>query len=140
MLEASQVAEVERAIQLAIAPAFLLTAIATFINVLVARLARTVDRERALRAGADPAMPDERPVLARRAWLTYRAIAWCVLAATLICILIVMSFVGVFLGIGLAWVVGGLLIAAMLSAILALGCFLGEIRLAAHHLPPPDGS
>jgi len=138
MVDPSEVAEVERAIQLAIAPAFLLTAIATFINVLIGRLSRSVDRERALREGAPAARPEERRILARRAWLTYRAIASSVLAATLICALIVCSFIGVFLGLGLAWVVGGLLVAAMLAAILALGLFLAEIRLAARNMPAID--
>lgn len=61
------------------------------------------------------------------------------LAAILLCSLIVASFGGVFLGLRVAWVLAVLLIAAMLSMVAALGFFLAEVRLASHHPPLPDG-
>ena len=62
------------------------------------------------------------------------------LAATLLCSLIVVSFGGAFLGLRIAWVLAALLIAAMLSLIAALLLFLAEVRLASRHLPLADGS
>lgn len=105
---------------------------------LTGRLARLIDRERAIRNGASPALPGERGRLVRRARCTHRAIICCVLAAILLCSLIVVSFGGAFLGLRVAWVLAALLIAAMLSMITALGFFLAEVRLASHHLPLPD--
>jgi hypothetical protein len=106
--------------------------------VLAGRLARLIDRERAIRNGASPALPGERERLARRARCTHHALICCVVAAILLCSLIVVSFGGVFLGLRVAWILAVLLIAAMLSMIAALGFFLAEVRLAAHHLPLPD--
>ena len=72
------------------------------------------------------------------AWAAYRAIVFGVLAATLICLLIVTSFVGAFFELGFARAVGGLLVLAMFAAIAALGYFLVEIRIAAQNLPNAD--
>jgi MFS family permease len=134
-LGAEDVAEIERAIQLAIAPAFLLTGIFSVINVLAGRLARLIDRERAIRAGSSTALPGERQRLAQRALCVHRAISASVLAAILLCSLIVGSFASVFVGLKVAWLLGALLIAAMLAMIVALSLFLAEVRLASHHLP-----
>ena len=57
------------------------------------------------------------------------------LAAILLCSLIVASFGGAFLGLRVAWVLAALLIAAMLALIVALALFLAEVRLASRHLP-----
>jgi MFS family permease len=132
---AADVAELERAIQLAIAPAFLLTGIFSLLNVLAGRLARVIDRERSIRRDASLALPGEGRRLGQRARAAHAAIGGCVLAAILLCSLIVTSFTGIFLGLHLAWVIGLLLVAAMLAMIGALGLFLREIRLASHHLP-----
>jgi hypothetical protein len=106
--------------------------------VLTGRLGRLIDRERAIRNGLSPPSPGERPRLARRARCLHRAIGSCVLAATLLCSLIVASFGGAFLGLRVAWVLAGLLIAAMLALITALLMFLAEVRLASRHLPLTD--
>lgn len=132
---AADVAELERAIQQAIAPAFLLTGIFGLLNVLAGRLARVIDRERSIRNGLSPALPGERRRLSQRARCAHNAITGCVVAAILLCSLIVTAFVGVFLDLRVAWALGALLIAAMLSLIGALSLFLQEVRLASHHLP-----
>jgi MFS family permease len=132
------VEEIERAIGQSIAPAFLLTAIFGALNVLAGRLARLIDRERAIRNGLSPALPGELKRLARRAWCAHYAIGACVLAAILLCSLIVASFGGVFLGLRVAWLLAALLIGAMLSLIAALTLFLAEVRLASRHLPLSD--
>lgn len=132
------VEEIERAITQSIAPAFLLTGIFSALNVLTGRLGRLIDRERAIRNGLSPALPGERKRLVRRAWCLHRAIGACVLAAILLCSLIVASFGGAFLGLRVAWVLAALLIAAMVALIAALALFLAEVRLASRHLPLAD--
>ncbi len=74
----------------------------------------------------------------RRAWCLHRAIGACVLAAILLCSLIVASFGGAFLGLRVAWVLAALLITAMVSLIAALALFLAEVRFASRHLPLAD--
>jgi MFS family permease len=140
---AADVAEIERAIQSAIAPAFLLTGLFAALNVLTGRLGRLIDRERSIREQAAPALPGERGRLGQRAHCLHRAIFCCVLAAILLCALIVWSFAGGFLGLPVAWVLAALLVGAMLALIVALVLFLAEVRLASHHLPldhDPDPS
>jgi hypothetical protein len=128
------VQELEHAIQFAIAPAFLLTGILGLLNVLAGRLGRLIDRERAIRNGLSPALPGERLRLARRARFVHAAIAGCVLAAILLCMLIVAS-IGIVLGLRVAWLLSALLVLAMLALIGALALFFREVRLASHHLP-----
>lgn len=132
---ADDVAGIERVIQSAIAPAFLLSGIFAALNVLTGRLGRLIDRERTIRNQLSPALPGERLRLVRRARCVHRAIFSCVLAAILLCSLIVWSFVGGFLGLPVAWVLAALLVAAMLALIIALLFFISEVRLASHHLP-----
>ena len=134
----NDVAGVERVIQSAIAPAFLLTGIFAALNLLAGRLGRLVDRERAIREGRAAALEGERARLARRVRLVHRAIFCCVLAAVLLCVLIVWSFVGSFLGLPVAWVLAALLVGAMLALIVALLLLLAELRIASRHLAPHD--
>ena len=126
--------DIERTIQLAIAPAFLLTGIMSALNTLTTRLGRLIDRERAIRAGAEP-LPGEMRRLARRARAAHRAIVGCVLAALLLCALIVTSFAGPLFGLRTGTALAVLLIAALLALMLALTLFLEEVRLASRYLP-----
>jgi mannose/fructose/N-acetylgalactosamine-specific phosphotransferase system component IIC len=116
-----------RAIQLALAPVFLLTGIAGLLNVMTGRLARIVDRVRQLNGDAvDPA----RRVLELRRHFSGIAITACTVAALLICIVIATLFVEVMLDAPLKWLVGGLFTAAMLALVVGLACFLREVHLA----------
>ncbi|WP_207191594.1 DUF2721 domain-containing protein [Paracraurococcus ruber] len=135
MFDAADIAGIERTIQMAIAPAFLLTAIFAALNVLTQRLARLIDRDRDIRDRLSPALPGERRVLAARARQVHMSIACLVLAAVLLCLMIVISFIGLVLELVAAFVVAGLLTAAMAVLMLALLFFLAEIRLAYRHLP-----
>jgi hypothetical protein len=135
LLGVEDVAEIERAIQSAIAPAFLLTGIFSLLNVLTGRLGRLIDRERAIRNGLSPPLAGELKRLALRARCLHHAIGASVTAAILLCSLIVAAFGGVFLGLKVAWVLAALLALAMLALVGALGLFLGEVRLASAHLP-----
>ena len=132
---ADDIAGIERVIASAIAPAFLLTGIFSALNVLAGRLARLIDRERAIREGNSIALEGEVARLARRARCVHRSIVCCVVAAILLCVLIVWSFVGGFLGLPVGWVLAALLVVAMLAMIVALLSFLTEVRVASDHLP-----
>ncbi|HZP88433.1 MAG TPA: DUF2721 domain-containing protein [Burkholderiales bacterium] len=139
MVEA-HIADVTHVIQLAVAPVFLLTAVATVIGVLANRLARIVDRSRTLEQLLDEASADQAPrnpehttelaVLAHRMRLVYMAIGLAVVCALCVGLLITLAFVDAFLAINLAKVVGLLFIAAMLAFIVSLAIFLREIFLA----------
>jgi len=138
MFDASDIEGIERTIQLAIAPAFLLTAVLAALNVLTQRLARLMDREREIRDGLSRSLPGERHILAARARWAHRAITACVVTAILLCLLIIIAFVGVVLELLAAFVVAGLLMTAMASLMIALVCFMMEVRLATWHLPIDD--
>jgi hypothetical protein len=119
--------DMARAIQLALAPVFLLTGIAGLLNVMTGRLARIVDRVRQLSGDTvDPA----RRVLELRRHFSGIAITACTVAALLICIVIATLFVEVMLDAPLKWVVGGLFTAAMLALVVGLSYFLREVHLA----------
>jgi hypothetical protein len=130
--------DIARVIQLAIAPVFLLTAIATIINVLIARLARAVDRRRILEEHL-PGYGDDRrsgarrelAMLNRRITLVMWAAALAVLSALLICVLIGTAFVGAVIGMDIAKAVAFLFIAAVAALTLCLIVFLREISIAA---------
>jgi hypothetical protein len=133
----SHLTDVSRVIQLAVAPVFLLTAIATMINALNTRLGRIVDRRRVVRERAgppgtasDPAAEAEIAMLVRRSGLVYYAIFGAVLSALLVCLVVAGAFLGALLGVDLARPVAALFIAAMLAMIAALGLFLREVFLA----------
>ncbi len=132
----SHLTDITRVIQLAVAPVFLLTAIATMINALNTRLGRIVDRRRVVRdrldslAAANPQAEAEIAMLVRRSALVYYAIFGAVLSALLVCMVVAGAFLGALLGVDLARSVAGLFIAAMLAMIAALGLFLREVFLA----------
>ncbi len=129
--------DITHVIQLAVAPVFLLTAVATIINVLSTRIARIVDRMRALEERLFRMTPEERPstqaelaLNTRRLRLVYIAVTLQVLCAMFVGLFIVIAFSATFLSINLSQLIAGLFIAAMLSFIGALGVFLYEIFLA----------
>jgi len=137
------VTAIAHAIQLAVAPVFLVSGIAAFLAVLTNRLGRIIDRARAL--GASAASPSsaetqqELHVLTRRARLVNRSIALATSSALLIATLIVILFVGAFLTLDVAPPVGILFVAALLALIGALLAFLQEVRLATSTLRLHDG-
>lgn len=129
--------DVGHVIQLAIAPVFMLTAIGTVLNVLVARLGRAVDRRRIL-AAALPGLDGEVAVEARleiefevrRIRIIFYAMTASVVSALLVCVLISLAFVDAFVTLDLAKVVAALFILAMLALLASLILFLREILLS----------
>ncbi len=142
---------IAHAIQLAIAPVFLLTAVGTLIGVLVNRLARSVDRSRLLeeRLGAlgpsdEKARRAELRLLARRIRLVYLAISLAVLCALFVCLLIATAFIDAFVAVDLSRTVAGCFVLAMIALTGSLMVFLREIFLAVTSarsaMPPSVGA
>jgi hypothetical protein len=130
--------DVVHAIQLALAPAFLLTGIAGMLNVMAARLGRIIDRgrrlkERPLDAAAGPdeaALVEELQGLERRRRLASNAITACTLAALLVCMVIATLFLEELLDWPLRWLEGVLFTGSTLALVVGLGFFLVEVHLA----------
>ncbi|HEY6196969.1 MAG TPA: DUF2721 domain-containing protein [Candidatus Binatia bacterium] len=129
--------DIARAIQLALVPAFLLTGMAGLLNVMTGRLARIVDRVRALTEGRSGfKLPEhdslvfELQILERRRHYSNIAITASVIAALLLCTVIAALFVEVMLDAPLKWLIGGLFTAAMLALVVGLALFLREVHLA----------
>ncbi|MFC5301127.1 DUF2721 domain-containing protein [Azospira restricta] len=129
--------DIAHVIQLAVAPVFLLTAIATLINAMNGRLGRIVDRRRVVaeqlrHPGRDDCAEAEAEMamLGRRSRLVYLSILFAVLSALLVCLVVAGAFVGAMVAVKLAHAVAGLFVAAMLAMIVSLSVFLREIYLA----------
>ena len=134
--------DITHVIQLAIAPVFLLTAIAGFINALLGRLARAIDRRRTLAEeqpqarNGDPADAEfELQLLARRIHLILWSIGLAVLSALLVCLLIGMAFVGAYVGAYVSTLSQGVALLFIASILALTGClmlFFREVTLAAY--------
>jgi len=133
--------DISHVIQLSVAPVFLLTAIGTILGVLSTRLARIVDRARALNdrletAAADrvPAIREELHSIAQRRRFVNLAITSGTIAALLVCVSIATVFLGAVLKASIAIPVATLFILAMGAFVAALLFFLREIFLAVRSL------
>ena len=130
---------IQQAIQLAIAPVFLLTGIAALLGVMTNRLARIIDRARDLENRAttlsEVALASARVELRnleRRRTLASWSINFCTCAALMVCFVIATLFFEEFLGAELRWLAGPLFVAAMMCLVGGLSCFLREVYLATH--------
>ena len=142
-----EVSLIVRAIQLAVAPVFLLTGLGALLSVMATRLGRVIDRARQVEGGWKSLDEPDRAkarielgTLDKRAHLASWAINFCTSAALLVCAVIATLFIDVFVGTNLKWLVGALFIAAMLALIGGLASFLREVYLATHTLRigPPE--
>jgi hypothetical protein len=130
---------IQHAIQLAIAPVFLLTGIASLLGVMANRLARIIDRSRDLEErwptyteGALASAVDELVNLERRRKLASWAINFCTSAALLVCSVISVLFIEEFLTTDLKWLAGILFICVMAALVAGLCLFLREVYIATH--------
>lgn len=127
---------VPRAIQLALAPVFLLTGIAGLLNVMSTRLSRIIDRGRALTEGRAIVLPDpdslvsQVQVLERRRRFTSIAITACTIAALLLCMVVAALFLEGMLNMPLGGLVGALFMGSTLALVVGLAYFLREVHLA----------
>jgi len=132
--------DIAHLIQVALTPIFLISAIGVTLNVLTSRLARIVDRARAmedtLRRTEHPHLHEGRDlhgvlrVLARRARYINAAITLITLSALFIALVVVMLFVNAFLRWDLSVFIASMFILSMLSLCAALLAFLIEVRIA----------
>ena len=134
----THVFDITRVIQLAIAPVFLFSAIATLINVLITRLGRAVDRRRVLEEHLSIYQDEhleqaiaELRMLQKRVTLILWAVTLAVLAALLICLLVGTAFAGAYVSLDLSRPVAALFVGALLALTVSLMLFLREISVAA---------
>lgn len=130
-----------RAIQLSIAPVFLLAGIGAFMNVIASRLARVVDRARRLEAEHDALGGHDRQrqiaelhTLEARMSLASQSVFLCTASGLAVCVLVIMLFVGELIDLNLRDAIGLLFVLAI--ALLAGGMvlFLRETRIAVRAL------
>ena len=133
------IGDLARAIQLALAPVFLLTGIGALLNVMTGRLARIVDRGRAFAEGKVSCVSCDRALITRelealgpRRHLTSVAITATTMAALLVCVVIAGLFIEVMLETPVKWLISALFAAAMFALVVGLAFFLREVRLAMH--------
>jgi hypothetical protein len=134
------VTDITRVIQLAVAPVFLLTAIGTILSALNNRLGRIVDRRRVLQerlrrgdTGDAEGLKDdgyELELLARRIGLIYHSIVMAIVCALFVCLLVASAFVGAFVAVDIARLIGTLFILAMFALIGSLWLLLREVFIA----------
>jgi hypothetical protein len=137
-----QSVDIAHLIQVALTPIFLISAIGVTLNVLTSRLARIVDRARAMedraRATLDTAAGESihktLAVLERRARWINAAITLITLSALFIALVVVMLFVNAFLRWDLSAFIACLFILSMMSLAAALLAFLIEVRIATRTL------
>lgn len=127
---------VAQVIQLAVAPVFLLAGIGAFLNVTAGRLSRIVDRARtiepellAARGGEHDRLQSEIRTLDRRMALVSQAIFSSVLAAVLICAVVVLLFAAGLTGAHLGTAIALLFILAMIAIGWGFAVFLFETRV-----------
>ena len=129
---------VSDAIRLAIAPVFLLASIGAILSVLTIRFGRVVDRARLVERRASQASKDDhRERLCAESfalWRRIKIINWAmrlaVGSALLICVVIIILFIGAFASIEIGTLLAALFILAMLLLVLALVCLLLETSIS----------
>ncbi|AKU23129.1 DUF2721 domain-containing protein [Massilia sp. MB5] len=129
-----QLGDIGHTIQLAIAPVFLLTGVSTMLVVLTNRLARIIDRSRALEdrldVGYNENYLNELDILYKRSHLINVAIALSTACGLLVCIVIALLFVGDTTNVALDKYVAGLFVIAMGTLIGSFVYLLREIFIA----------
>lgn len=137
-----QSVDIAHLIQVALTPIFLISAIGVTLNVLTSRLARIVDRARAMEERLT--RPDQKEdsrdlhaqlrVMARRAGYINSAITLITISALFIALVVVMLFLNAFLRWDLSAFIAIMFILSMLSLAAALLEFLIEVRIATNSL------
>ncbi len=138
----SSIEAVASVIQLAVAPVFLLAAIAGLLAVMSTRLGRIIDRARVIELRIPQAereeqralLLDETTVLWRRIAVVNWGIRLCVTAALAVCLVIMTLFIGEFVSFNISPFVATLFIAAMALMIAGLVCLLREVNVSTRHM------
>jgi len=138
MLEgAPYLSTVSATIQAAIAPVFLLAGIGAFLNVMVGRLARIVDRARTIEQLHPRSTGPEHDrhvwelrLIDRRISVINSAIFLCVTSALAICLVVALLFVSRLANLHVGAIVALAFILSMLLLMAGLVYFLVEVRLS----------
>ena len=133
--------QLSEAISHATAPAFMLGAVAGFLSILIARLERIADRNRALRAAdRDSLDPEVRDAIAAsfadRMRLLSRSIYFAVLSALMTAALLISAFIAALLGFGHGGIVAMMFAVSLALLMASLVDLTREIRvyMATMHL------
>jgi len=118
-----------RAIQLSVAPVFLLTAIAGLLGVISNRLARVLDRAQRLQSVTDEAM--DLALLKRRMTLLTRASEAVTTTGVLVAAVVAVTFISAIAVIDLTAIVVPLFVVAMVSLMAGLLTLLLDARVSA---------
>jgi len=118
-----------RAIQLSVAPVFLLTAIAGLLGVISNRLARVLDRAQRLQSVKDEAM--DLALLKRRMTLLTRASEAVTTTGVLVAAVVAVTFISAIAVIDLTAIVVPLFVVAMVSLMVGLLTLLLDARVSA---------
>ena len=126
------------AISHAAAPAFMLGAVAAFLSILISRLERIIDRNRALRSVDGAVDPSQRDAIAaafaRRMRLLGRAIYFAVLSALLTAALLIGAFLAALAGVSHGRIVAIMFAASLALLIASLVELTREIRVHMAHM------
>lgn len=128
---------IAQAIQLAIAPVFMLAGIGALLNVLAGRLSRVVDRSRQLEVLHPRSIGPEHDrhvwelrLLDRRITLINRGLALAVSSAVMVCVVVALMFIAGLVRFHLGVYVALAFIFAMIMLTASLITFLIEVRLS----------
>jgi hypothetical protein len=131
------VTTIAQTIQLSLSPVFMLAGIAGVLNVIASRLARVIDRARALEAlhPRTTGPEQERHVwelrlLDRRMSVINTSLFLCVTSAVAICCVVALLFVAELSHLHIGTVVALIFIAAMMLLVAGLVAFMVEVRLS----------
>ena len=134
MSDPTVISDVASAIQLSVAPVFLLAGVGGLLNVLTSRLARAVDRVRLLSAGSNENRLKSEVIEFKIQMKRTNLIHWSIILSTVcaleICLVVVMLFEGNVLLDDPSTLITVLFISAMVSLTVAMILFLLEISLA----------
>lgn len=156
MIFAPDLAAVTHAIQLAVAPVFLLTAVSGMIGAVAGRLARIIDRARNLETRLEAGEADELEgpkaqkmyaelrALRHRGWLVNGCLALLTFCAILIGLTIILLFLGETSALPILKIATICFLSGVVCFLLALVCFLAETLLSTRMLkfgdiPKPAG-
>ncbi len=137
--------DIAHTIQLSLAPVFLLTGIASILNLLAVRLARIVDHARRIEREFTPSDDPQHGFQVRQLrLLDYRmrvvnnAIFLCTGSAVLICLVVAGLFVSSLMGLGFGRTMASIFVLSMLLLIAGLFLFLLEVRVAVRAIQIDD--
>lgn len=134
----TQSIDVAHLIQVSLTPVFLISAVGVILNVMTSRLARIVDRARAIEErlhredirGSVRELHTTLRIAARRARHMNRAITWITVSALMISLVVISLFMNAFLRWDLSEFIAVLFILTMFAMAASLMEFLIEVRIA----------